>query len=61
MSPYNDPLAATPNLTGHGQPMIQGKVTYSIGSHGVKAKFWSNFVTEGEQADLGGLRHLGAG
>jgi len=61
MSPYNDPLAATPNLTGHGQPMIQGKVTYSVGSHGVKAKFWSNFMTEGEQAGLGGSGTLAQG
>jgi hypothetical protein len=63
-APYDDPLgiiAFTSNLTGHGQPMIQGKVNYSVGSHGVKAKFWTNFMTEGEQANLGGAGTLAYG
>ena len=60
-APYNDPLSPAANLTGHGQPMIQGKLGFSAGRHGVKAKFWSNFMTQAEQAGLGGASIGGFG
>ncbi len=39
-------------LTGHGQPQIQGKVTYTVPTKGsVKAKFWTNFITQSMEAN----------
>ena len=41
-------------LNAHGQPQFQAKLTYTAPTHGpVKAKFWSNMVTEAEEAPLG--------
>jgi predicted porin len=40
------------NLNGHGQPMFQGKLAYSTGKYRVKAKVWSNFVTQSQQASV---------
>ena len=65
-TPYDDPLftqgtgcvgvagstCTTPY--GNGQPSYQGKLTYAVGKHAVKAKFWSNFVTEREEPQFGG-------
>jgi hypothetical protein len=63
--PYDDPILSlsglSSNLNGHGQPMFQGKVTYAYGKGPVKAKFWSNFITEAEQANLGGVGNLPQG
>jgi hypothetical protein len=41
--------------------MIQGKLGYSTGKYKVKAKFWSNFVTQSEEANLGGAANLKTG
>lgn len=48
-TPYDDPLFASTTAYGNGQPSYQGKLTYAMGKHAVKAKFWSNFVTEREE------------
>ena len=46
------PLSA--NLTGHGQPMFQGKLAYAVPTKGaVKANFWVNGITQSLQANLG--------
>ena len=66
-TPYYDPLAglAGPgfDVTGNGQPSYQGKLTYAVGKGPVKAKFWSNFVTEREEpqfkTDGSGVRATG--
>jgi predicted porin len=63
IAPLDDPLAVLngpafgsavgfSNLNGHGQPMIQGKLAYSAGHRGVKAKFWGNAVTQSEEASV---------
>jgi predicted porin len=51
----NNGVPTTGTLDAHGQPMFQGKLSYTAGHKGVKAKFWSNFVTQSEQANLGGF------
>jgi hypothetical protein len=53
---YNDPISGytSVDLGAHGQPMFQGKVTYATGHGSVKAKFWSNFMTQNEENVLGG-------
>ncbi len=61
MSPLQDPIwglaisgSANGSLTGHGQPMIQGKLSYTAPTHGnVKVKFWSNVVTQSMEANNG--------
>jgi len=50
----NDEILGNVALSGHGQPMYQGKLTYATGKGAVKAKFWSNFVTQAEQPILHG-------
>jgi predicted porin len=52
MQPYRDPF--TPSLSGNGQPMFQGKLTYAMGKRSVKAKIWSNFVTQRMEPLTGG-------
>jgi predicted porin len=56
MQPYDDPFDPF-NLGAHTQPMYQGKVSYAMGKGKVKAKFWSNFVTQKQTAisPTGGL------
>jgi predicted porin len=56
MQPYDDPFSPF-NLGAHTQPMYQGKLTYATGKGKVKAKFWSNFVTQKQTAitPTGGL------
>ncbi len=61
MQPYQDPIwglalagDANGSLTGHSQPMIQGKLTYTVPTHGpVKAKVWSNAITQSMQVQNG--------
>lgn len=39
-------------LTGHGQPQFQTKVTYTVPTKGsVKAKLWTNFLTQSMEAN----------
>ena len=60
-TPYQDPIwglalagNANGSLTGHGQPMIQGKLTYTVPTHGpVKAKVWSNVITQSMEVQNG--------
>ena len=43
-------------LTGHGQPQFQGKLTYTVPTKGmVKAKLWTNFLTQSLEANAGDL------
>jgi predicted porin len=60
MQPFDDPLAelglTTPvnNLNAHTQPMIQGKLTYTMKpTHGVTLKAWGNFVTQKLTSTIG--------
>ena len=55
-TPYDDPLS-TISLGGNGQPSYQGKLTYAMGKGAVKAKFWSNFVTEREEPQYASIGH----
>jgi len=49
-------VSTTGTLDAHGQPMFQGKLTYTTGNkYKVKAKFWTNFMTQSEQANNGGF------
>jgi hypothetical protein len=57
---YDDPFGPG-NLDGHGQPMFQGKLSYSYNKYKVKAKFWSNFITQSEEANTGGSINLAQG
>jgi len=50
----NDEILGNVNVSGHGQPMYQGKLTYATGKGAVKAKFWTNFVTQAEQSQYSG-------
>jgi predicted porin len=43
-------------LTGHGQPQFQTKLTYTVPTKGsVKAKLWSNFLTQSLEANTADL------
>jgi hypothetical protein len=58
----DDPFAPAGLSAGaHGQPMFQAKVTYSTGKYKVKAKFWSNFMTQSEEAGIFGADNLAPG
>jgi predicted porin len=49
----DDPFSPS-TLAAHGQPMFQGKVTYTAPFKGsAKLKVWSNFITQSEEANLG--------
>jgi len=57
MQAFDDPLwtlyTGIP-LSGHTQPQLQGKLTYTYPGHGpVKFKVWSNFVTQKQTAQFG--------
>ncbi len=56
---YDDITA--PALNGHGQPMIQGKLTYTAGKKLGKAKFFSNVLTQSMEANNGGAYGLAQG
>jgi predicted porin len=48
------PTGVSATLTGHGQPMYQAKLTYTIPTKGpVKANLWLNGITQSLQANLG--------
>jgi predicted porin len=48
------PGGVSATLTGHGQPMYQAKLTYTIPTKGpVKANLWLNGITQSLQANLG--------
>jgi len=53
MQAYDDAFSpTTAALDAHGQPMIQGKVTYTAPLTGAtKFKLWTNFLTQSEQAN----------
>jgi len=43
-------------LTGHGQPQLQGKLTYTFPTKGmVKVKFWNNYITQSLEASASDL------
>ena len=59
MQPLDDPLAllgvqtgtfGAIDASGHGEPMIQAKLAYTVPTHGrIKAKVWSNMMTQDEK------------
>jgi len=54
----NNPTGAifSAPLTGHGQPQLQGKLTYTVPTKGmVKVKFWNNYITQSLQANQSDL------
>jgi hypothetical protein len=52
MQPFDDPLAPSATgvvLNGHTGPAFQAKLAYTVPTHGrVKAKVWSNMMTQSE-------------
>ena len=62
-APLSDIVSTTLNLpqfsaplTGHGQPQFQTKLTYTVPTKGsVKAKLWTNFITQSMEANPGDL------
>ncbi len=61
VEPLSDPFGGPPaagsvsaQLTGHGQPQFQGKLTFTVPTKGrYKAKLWTNFLTQSLEENYG--------
>ncbi len=52
----NGPTIFSAPLSGHGQPQLQGKLTYTFPTKGmVKVKFWNNYITQSLEANASDL------